>query len=81
MNPILANGSILGLGAYLHQFFSHRPIPELGQYRTPIDNFYMSGQSFHPGGSVIGGGRATVQVMMADLGIDFAKVIKPSMPF
>lgn len=75
MNPSLVNGSILGPGAFLHQFFSHRPIPELGQYRTPIGNLYMSGQSFHPGGSIIGGGRATVQVIMADLGIEFAKVI------
>ncbi|MGB5156128.1 phytoene desaturase family protein [Desulfobacterium sp. N47] len=76
MNPSLVNGSILGPGSYLHQFFSHRPIPELGQYRTPIDGLYMSGQSFHPGGSITGGGRATVQVVMADLGMDFSSVAK-----
>ncbi len=76
MNPNVVNGSILGPGSYLHQFFSHRPIPELGQYRTPIEGLYMSGQSFHPGGSITGGGRATVQIIMGDLKIDFFNVIK-----
>jgi len=74
-NPNLVNGSILGAGAFMSQFFSYRPIPELGQYRTPVEGLYLSGQGTHPGGCIAGGGRATVQVLMNDLGIDFDKVI------
>jgi hypothetical protein len=35
----------------------------------------MSGVSTHPGVGINGGGRATVQVIMDDFGIDFKKVI------
>ena len=76
MNPNLVHGAVLGPGAFMYQFFSHRPFPELGQYRCPtIESLYFSGQAFHPGGGITGGGRATVQVVMEDLGIDFEKVI------
>ena len=35
------------------QLGGNRPIPELGQYRTPIDGLYLCGASSHPGGSII----------------------------
>jgi hypothetical protein len=35
----------------------------------------MCGVSTHPGVGINGGGRATVKVIMEDLGIDFKKVI------
>lgn len=75
MNPNLVHGALNGPGAFMHQFFSYRPIPELGQYRTPIEGLYLSGHATHPGGSICGGGRATVQVIMRDLGIDFENVV------
>jgi len=75
MNPNLVNGSVLGPGAYLYQSFAYRPIPELGRYKTHIEGLYLSGQGTHPGGSICGGGRAMVQVLMQDLGIDFDRVI------
>lgn len=75
MNPNLVNGAVLGPGAFMYQFFSYRPIPELGQYRTPVEGLYLSGHATHPGGCIAGGGRATVQVIMSDLGIDFTDVI------
>ena len=75
MNPNLVNGGVIGPGAFMYQFLSHRPIPELGQYRTPIKNLYMSGMSYHPGGGISCGGRAMVQILMADMGIDFVKTI------
>ena len=75
MNPNLVNGAVLGPGAFMYQFFSYRPIPELGQYRTPVEGLYLSGHATHPGGAIAGGGRATVQVIMADMGIDFNDVI------
>ena len=74
-NPNLVNGAVLGPGAFMYQFFSYRPIPELGQYRTPVEGLYLSGHATHPGGCISGGGRATVQVIMSDMGIDFEDVI------
>jgi len=74
-NANLINGGVTGLGSYLYQNFGYRPIPELGQYKTPVEGLYNSGHAFHPGGSIMGGGRATVQVIMQDLGIDFDDVI------
>jgi beta-carotene ketolase (CrtO type) len=32
------------------QWFSHRPLPELARYRTPIDRLYLCHQTSHPGG-------------------------------
>lgn len=74
-NASIVRGGILGPGAFLSQSFGYRPIPELGQYRTPVEGLYLSGAGVHPGGSITGGGRATVQVIMADLGIDFDDVV------
>lgn len=69
------NGEILGPAPYLFQNLSYRPVPELGQYRTPIKGLYQGGASSHPGGGVTLGGRATVQVVMQDLDIDFDDVV------
>jgi len=74
--PSMLDGDIGHIGQFLTQFFAHRPLPGMGQYRTPIENLYQCGASTHPGLGVSGGGRATVQVIMEDLGIDFRKVIK-----
>jgi len=74
-SPNYVRGDVVELGADLYQYLSNRPIPELGQYRTPVEGLYICGPSGHPGGGVTGGGRAPVQVVMEDLGIDFNKVI------
>jgi len=74
-NPNLINGSLVGPTQTMYQLFDHRPIPELGRYRTHIVGLYLCGQSFHPGGGVSGGGRAAVQIVMEDLGIDFEDLI------
>jgi len=75
VNPNIHHGSILGPGAFLYQNFSHRPIPELGSYRTPVEGLFLSGMSTHPGGAIMGGGRAAAQAVMQELGIDFDKVV------
>lgn len=75
MNVNLYHGAALGPGATMYQFFSYRPIPELGRYKTPIEGLYLVGHSTHPGGGITGGGRAMVQVLMTDLGIDFDEVV------
>lgn len=74
-NNNLYQGNIVGIGAFMNQMYSYRPIPELGHYRTPVEGLYLSGMHTHPGGSIIGAGRAQVQVVLEDLGIDFDDVI------
>lgn len=69
------HGDFCHIANFLDQLLGSRPIPGWGQYRTPIDRLYMCGPSTHPGMGVIGGGRAAVQIVMEDLGIDFEKVI------
>ena len=62
-------------GSYLEQSSSLRPLPGWGNYKTPVEKLYMCGPCTSPGGGVSGGsGRAVTQVVMEDLGIDFAKV-------
>jgi beta-carotene ketolase (CrtO type) len=47
-----------------------RPIPELGQYRTPVANVYLCGAGTHPGGGVsMMPGRNAAQAICADLGL------------
>ena len=75
-NNNLVNGAVVGFGGYLSQSYGYRPIPEMGQYRTPVKGLYLSGQSTHPGGAIMGGGRATAQIIFQDLGIDFDDVIE-----
>jgi phytoene dehydrogenase-like protein len=38
----------------LGQLEYFRPMPELSQYRTPIENLYLCGACCHPGGGIIG---------------------------
>ena len=73
-NSTWIHGDFLEMGHFLHQNMGNRPIPRWN-YRTPVENLYMCGACTHPGGGVMGGGRAAVQAVMADLGIDFEKVI------
>ena len=70
-NQAFMNGDFAQVGAYLHQNMGNRPLPGWN-YRTPIDKLYLCGPGTHPGLGVTGGGRAAVQVVMEDLGIDFS---------
>ncbi|MBI4286631.1 MAG: NAD(P)/FAD-dependent oxidoreductase [Chloroflexi bacterium] len=74
-NPAFISGDFLHIGMFVTQMFGNRPIPGWAQYRTPVKRLYMCGASTHPGGGVSCGGRAAVQVIMEDLGIDFRKVV------
>ena len=74
-SPGFRAGDIMHIGTFLDQYLSNRPLPGWGNYRTPVNNLYMCGASTHPGGGVTGGGRAAVQLIMEDLGIDFKKVV------
>ncbi|MBU2608383.1 MAG: NAD(P)/FAD-dependent oxidoreductase [Chloroflexi bacterium] len=74
--PSMLEGDLGHIGPFLTQFFANRPLPGWGRYRTPIERLYMCGASTYPGQGVTCGGRAAVQIIMEDLGIDFRKVIK-----
>jgi phytoene dehydrogenase-like protein len=73
--PNAVHGQIMGPSPALYQNMAYRPVPELGQYRTPVDGLYITGQATHPGMGVNFGGRATIQIVMQDLGIDFDDVV------
>ena len=66
----------LGQGAYLpYQNGSLRPIPELGEYKTPVGNVYLCSSGSHPGPGVsMAPGRNAAQVIFKDLGLDFRSV-------
>jgi beta-carotene ketolase (CrtO type) len=67
----------LGQGAFLpYQNGSLRPIPELGQYKTPVPNVYLCSSGSHPGPGVsMAPGRNAAQVIFRDLGLDFRSVV------
>jgi phytoene dehydrogenase-like protein len=71
-SPSFYRGDLHGIATTTYQSGSHRPTPELGQYRVPgVERLYLVGPFQHPGGGVFGAGRATAMVMAEDLGIDF----------
>lgn len=74
-DPAMVHGDQGHIGRYIYQLLGNRPIPRWN-YTTPIKKLYMCGPGTHPGAAVCGGGRAAVQAVMADLGINFDKVIK-----
>jgi phytoene dehydrogenase-like protein len=68
----------LGQGAFLpYQNASLRPIPELGQYKTPVSNVYLCSSGSHPGPGVsMAPGRNAAQVIFSDLRLDFSSVAR-----
>lgn len=66
--PSAVRGTV-GHGAALpYQSGSQRPLPELGQYRTPVANVYLCGSGSHPGGGIsMAPGRNAAHVILADL--------------
>jgi beta-carotene ketolase (CrtO type) len=67
----------LGQGACVpYQSGSLRPIPELGQYKTPVSNVYLCSSGSHPGPGVsMAPGRNAAQVILGDLGLNFTSII------
>ncbi len=55
----------------LDNLLDQRPLPELGEYRTPIDRLYLAGSTQHPHGFItFGPGYNALQIMADDLDID-----------
>jgi phytoene dehydrogenase-like protein len=59
-------------GAMLpYQTGSMRPIAEMGNYRSPVDNVYLCGSGSHPGPGVsMAPGRNAAQEICSDLDLD-----------
>jgi len=67
-NVGLLKGNIMHIDMSLDQMFMFRPLPELSQYRTPIEGLYLTGASTHPGGGVSGAsGRNSASSVLADV--------------
>jgi phytoene dehydrogenase-like protein len=63
----LLGGSIAQGELAPDQLFSFRPIPNYGNYRTPIKGLYLCGAGTHPGGGVMGiPGRNASTVVLKD---------------
>jgi beta-carotene ketolase (CrtO type) len=60
-------------GAMLpYQTGSMRPIPEMGGYRSPVENVYLRGSGSHPGPGVsMAPGRNASEAICSDLDLDF----------
>jgi beta-carotene ketolase (CrtO type) len=60
-----------------YQTKSMRPIPQLCNYKVhSIGNVYLCGAGSHPGPGVsLAPGRNAAQIILADVGIDFKKIV------
>lgn len=55
----------------LDNMLDRRPLPELGQYRTPVDRLYLAGSTQHPHGFItFGPGYNALRVIAEDLDLD-----------
>ena len=64
-------------GAMLpYQTGSMRPIPEMGDYRSPVANVYLCGSGSHPGPGVsMAPGRNAAEIICSDLDLDFQPAV------
>ena len=68
----MARGGVF-MGRMNHAQMEHfRPLPEVAQFRTPIQGLYMAGACMHPGGGIIAG----PGVIAADIILDDLKLAK-----
>lgn len=64
------HGNMFHVDYVPHQTFGLRPLPELSDYRSPIERLYLSGAGMHPGPAITGlPGHNTAQAVLED--IDF----------
>ena len=74
--PSTPRGTITHGALVPYQMGSMRPIPEMGNYKSPIQNVYLCGSGSHPGAGVsLAPGRNAAQVIFQDLGLDFQKFL------
>lgn len=47
-------GNYYHIDMTLDQMLCFRPLPEIANYKTPIDGLFLTGAGTHPGGSISG---------------------------
>jgi phytoene dehydrogenase-like protein len=63
----LVGGNIMQGELTPDQMFTFRPIPNYGDYRSPVAGMYLCGAGTHPGGGVMGvAGRNAASVILRD---------------
>ncbi len=63
------NGCAWHVDMEIHQAWGLRPLPELSQYRTPVEGLYLTGSGTHPGGGITGlPGRNAALEILSDIG-------------
>lgn len=66
-NLCFHRGVTTGGERILSQMGAFRPFPNYSDYRGPVEQFYMTGPSCHPGGGISGMGSVTAREILADL--------------
>nr|XP_061806011.1 pyridine nucleotide-disulfide oxidoreductase domain-containing protein 2-like [Nerophis lumbriciformis] len=66
-NLCFHRGVTTGGERILSQMGAFRPFPNYANYRGPVDRFYMTGPSCHPGGGICGMGTIAAREILADL--------------
>lgn len=70
--PSARYGTLMHGALLPYQAGAMRPIPEMGQYKSPIGNVYLCGSGSHPGGGVsMAPGRNAAQVICRDRSLKF----------
>ncbi len=70
----MRQGSVWVARKILSQMGEKRPIPELAQYRTPIERLYQVGVATHPADAVIAGsGRNAWQIIKEDMKLEIKR--------
>lgn len=76
-NPHMIQGTAHGGDRGLPFSGALRPAAGWAQHRTPLRGLYQTGATTHPGGSITGlPGRNAALVLLQDLGIDIAAVVR-----
>ena len=64
------NGNMFHVDYVPHQIFGLRPLPELSDYRSPIERLYLSGAGMHPGPAITGlPGHNTAHAVLEDIDV------------
>ena len=64
----ITGGNIFHVAMTMEHMFNNRPLPDLSDYRTPVDGLYLCSAGTHPGGGVIGApGHNAARTVIGDL--------------
>jgi beta-carotene ketolase (CrtO type) len=63
----MLRGNYYHLDMTFEQMMCFRPLPEIANYKTPVEGLYLTGAGTHPGGSISGlPGRNCAQIFLQE---------------